>query len=300
MAKSISSKKVLTGKTLTMFTPRIRSRHPSHNAIRRDLAKLPFRSVVRLGSTTELADIPNNKGMIELNTVAAIKISSNKMLMKQAFDRVEAKTAPWAEAKDIREIASEGIQFNSAESGVNIPFPIVAKAKFGSKGKGNALIRTQEEFNSWRSGKTLSNYIIEKFMNYGLEYRLHISEEGCFYACRKALKSDCPEDQKWRHHDDTCVWFKEFNDDNSPSENFKKPNSWNIIVEHCKNALKSIGADILAFDVKVQSGTTGKGKVREVQDFIILESNSAPSFGDVTADMYKKQIPIVLKRKAGK
>lgn len=291
--------KTINKKVLTRFSPRIRSRHPSHDAIRGRLPRLPFRSVVRLGSTTSLAEIANGKSMIELNTVEAIKTSSNKLLMKQAFDRAEASTAPWAEARDVREVNADGIQLNPAESGAGIPFPIVAKAKFGSKGKGNTLIRTQEEFNAWRAGKTLSNYIIEKFMNYGLEYRLHISAEGCFYACRKALKSDCPEDQKWRHHDDTCVWFKEFNDDGTPSDNFKKPNSWNNIVEDCVAALEEIGADILAFDVKVQSAANNKGKVRDFQEFILLESNSAPSFGDTTAEMYINQIPIVLKRKAG-
>lgn len=293
--------KTINKKVLTRFSPRIRSRHPSHDAIRGRLPRLPFRSVVRLGSTTSLAEIANGKSMIELNTVEAIKTSSNKLLMKQAFDRAEASTASWAEANTMNAVTEEGVAFNRT-SGHNpdfINFPIVAKAKFGSKGKGNTLIRTQEEFNAWRAGKTLTNYIIEKFMNYGLEYRLHISAEGCFYACRKALKSDCPEDQKWRHHDDTCVWFKEFNADGTPSDNFKKPNSWNNIVEDCVAALEEIGADILAFDVKVQSATNNKGKVRDFQEFILLESNSAPSFGDTTAEMYINQIPIVLKRKAG-
>lgn len=288
-------------KKLTLFTPNIRSRHPSHNAIRGVLKKLPFRSVVRLGSTTPLSEIPNSQNRIELNTVEAVKISSNKLLMKQAFDRAGANTAPWREANEISGSTAEKLNFNDRH-GHNVSellYPIVAKAKFGSKGKGNTLIRTQEEFNSWRAGKTLSNYIIEKFMNYGLEYRLHISAEGCFYACRKALKSDCPEDQKWRHHDDTCVWFKEFNDDGTESLNFKKPNSWTNIIDDCVAALNEIGADILAFDVKVQSAQNNKGKQRDFQEYILLESNSAPSFGETTAEMYIKQIPIVLTRKAG-
>lgn len=288
-------------KKLTLFTPNIRSRHPSHNAIRGVLKKLPFRSVVRLGSTTPLSEIPNSQNRIELNTVEAVKISSNKLLMKQAFDRAGANTAPWAEASVLNAITAEGIAFNRS-SGNNpdfINFPIVAKAKFGSKGKGNTLIRTEGDFRAWVTGKTLSNYIIEKFINYGLEYRLHISAEGCFYACRKALKSDCPEDQKWRHHDDTCVWFKEFNDDGTDSENFRKPNSWTNIIDDCVAALNEIGADILAFDVKVQSAQNNKGKQRDFQEYILLESNSAPSFGETTAEMYIKQIPIVLTRKAG-
>lgn len=283
-------------KNFTKFTPRIRSRHPSHSGLRTaSLEKLPFRSVVRLGSTTPLSEIPNSSGMLELNTVEAIKISSNKLLMKQAFTRAGSNTAPWCESNQITSVESDGIHTNT-ESNL-IPFPIVAKAKFGSKGKGNTLIKNLEEYNTWRSGKTLSNYIFEKFVNYGLEYRLHICEDGSFYACRKALKSDCPEDQKWRHHDDTCVWFKEFNDDGTPSESFRKPNSWQNIIDDCVAALKEIGADILAFDVKVQSGQNNKGKVRDFQEYILLESNSAPSFGDVTLEKYITQIPLVLKRK---
>lgn len=289
-------------KQLTRFTPMIRSRHPSHNSLRTaNIEKLPFRSVVRLGSTTPLSEIPNSANRVELNTVEAIKTSSNKLLMKQAFDRAEASTAPWAEANAMNAVTEEGVSFNrtSGNNPDSINFPIVAKAKYGSKGKGNTLIRTQEEFNSWRQGKTLSNYIIEKFMNYGLEFRLHISADGCFYACRKALKSDCPEDQKWRHHDDTCVWFMEHTPDGEESESFRKPNSWQNIIEDCVAALNEIGADILAFDVKVQSNQNNKGKVRDFQEFILLESNSAPSFGEVTTQKYIQQIPVVLKRKAG-
>src|SRR5690606_5673955 len=118
--------------------------------------------------------------MVELNTVEAIKTSSNKLLMKQAFDRAGASTAPWSEANLVQQVNEESLTFSN---GTTINFPIVAKAKYGSKGKGNTLIRTQEEYNSWRQGKTMSNYIIEKFMNYGLEFRLHISADGCFYAC---------------------------------------------------------------------------------------------------------------------
>lgn len=283
-------------KAFTRFTPRIRTRHPSHQPLRDGvLEKLPFRSVVRLGSTTSLEEIAQGRTMVELNTVEAIKISSNKLLMKQAFDRAESRTAPWNEAQHLGIINETGLSFNEGID--ELTYPVVAKAKFGSKGKGNTLIRSLEEYNTWRSGKTLSNYIFEKFMNYGLEYRLHISRTGSFYACRKALKSDCPEDQKWRHHDDTCVWFMEFDNEGNPSENFRKPNSWTNIVEDCVAALNEIGADILAFDVKVQSGKNNKGKERDFQEYILLESNSAPSFGETTIQKYIQQIPIVLKDK---
>lgn len=294
-------------KVFTRFSPNIRSRHPSHSPLKKKglLGHFPFRSVVRLGSTTPNSELIINKRPIEVevNTVESIKISSSKLLMKQAFAKAESKTAPWCRATDIdlNTINEQGFSLKSEVNGItSMEFPIVTKAHYGSKGKGNTLIRTLSEFNTWRSGNSLNSFIVEKFVNYGLEYRLHISEDGCFYSCRKALKSDCPDDQKWRHHDDTCVWFKEFNDDNTESSDFKKPNSWNDIIAHCIKALKAIGADVLAFDVKVQSGANNKGKAREYQEFILLESNSAPSFGDVTIVKYQEEIPKILRRKYGR
>lgn len=288
-------------KKYTLFTPRIRSRHPSHNSLRGKLQKLPFRSVVRLGSTTETEEISSTGNIIELNTVAAIKTSSNKLLMKQAFTRAGSKTAPWFTIISIGGgyIAQPAVSNTDTVEFTDLPYPIVLKAKFGSKGKGNTLVKSFEEFKTVIKGKTLSNYIIEKFMNYGLEYRLHISADGCFYACRKALKSDCPEDQKWRHHDDTCVWFMEYMDTGTESESFRKPNSWQNIIDDCVAALNEIGADILAFDVKVQSGSNNKGKSRDFQDYILLESNSAPSFGSVTTEKYLEEIPKILTKLKG-
>lgn len=308
MAKTISkslgraskSGSIPSSKTYTRFSPNVLSKQPTHRDFKKKglLGYFPFRSVVRLGSITPTSELVREGKAIqvEVNTVESIKISSNKRLMKEKFDSVEAKTAPWINFNQITDVNESGL----VTSDGNIEFPIVAKAKYGSKGKGNTLIKSLEEYNNWRSGKTMSEYIFEKFINYGLEYRLHISEDGCFYSCRKALKSDCPDDQKWRHHDDNCVWFRQFNDDGTESSDFRKPNSWNDIVDHCRKALRAIGADVLAFDVKVQSNANNKGKVREYQDFILLESNSAPSFGEVTILKYVEEIPKILNRKYGR
>lgn len=277
----------------TLFRPIILSRHPSHNCLRaatKNIKLLPFRSVVRFGSTTELDDVITKGGnRIEINTVDAIRNSASKLKMKQKFTEAGVKTAPW--------ITKTQAQFTEEEITV-IGFPMVVKAHFGSKGKGNTLIKTQEEFTQWSQGKNLSNYIFEKFVNYGHEFRLHITEDGCFYACRKALKQGVDEKDKWRRHDDICVWFLEEN------ENFHKPNSWNDIINDCVNALKAIGADVLSFDVKVQTPTDSKGNQRPYQDYILLECNSASSMDNGTGELsicakkYIEEIPKIIVKKA--
>ena len=276
-------------KKYTLFRPMILSRHPSHDILRlkhKKIAALPYRSVIRFGSSTEVEDtVAKGGNRIEINTVNAIKISANKLLMKQKFTEAGVRTANWRQHCPI-----EGL--------TDLEFPIVAKAHYGSKGKGNTLLKTHEEYLEWTSGKNLSNYIFEKFMNFGHEFRLHVTEDGCFYTCRKALKQDVPEDQKWRRHDDICVWFLETN------ENFQKPNSWNDIVSDCVKALKAVGADLLSFDVRVQTPRDKDGNSRPYQEYILLECNSASSMDNgtgevsVCAQKYIDEIPKIIIRKA--
>jgi len=281
-------------KVQSYFKINLRSRHPSHAPLRKELPILPFRTIVRLGSITELDD---GKARIELNSTQSIRNSSNKFLMKQKFTECAVKTAIWYKPEIIHgdlllvpngnnEAPEENYRFIDS-----VEYPIVAKHNYGSKGKGNTLIRTKEELNEWLKGRDLSNYIFEKFYNYAHEFRLHISKDGCFYTCRKALKSDILEEHKWHFHDETCVWYLEDN------EKFFKPNSWDDIVSDCVKALEAIGADILAFDVKVQSPTNRDGEDRDYQNYILLECNSAPSMGDITLEKYLKKIPEILKQK---
>lgn len=292
---SVISKK----KLYTSFRPSIFSRHPSHDILRARTKKLPLfkkRVVVRFGSSTA-----SSPGIVEINTVKSIQTSANKLLMKNAFQRAGVKTAPWREALEVSSYIGEGIKFKSKKDDSDfIPYPIVGKAKFGSRGKGNTLIKNEEEYFKWADGRGMSTYIIEKFINYALEFRLHISENGCFYTCRKALRRDCPEDQKWRHHDDTCVWFLEEND------LFMKPNSWDDIISDCKKALVEIGADILSFDVKVQSPLDNKKSPRKYQEYILIECNSASSMGDYAgepskcAQAYITELPKIIQNKINK
>lgn len=265
-----------------IYTPMIRSRHPSHNGIRKVLKKLPFRSVIRFGSTTEMNDIHTlNGSRIELNSIEAIKNSSSKLKMKECFQSENVKTAQWIKTSSLNNV----LDFAKENE-----YPIVAKSYFGSRGKGNTLLKNQKEVEEFFNTKGSNNsYIFEKYYNYNKEYRLHVTKNGCFYSCRKMLKQDFKDHPNaWQRHDDNCVWILESN------ELFDKPNNWNEIVEHCVKALKSCGLDFGACDLRVQNNIDKDGNVRTNPDFIVVEINSAPSFGEVTLEKYKEILPQLL------
>lgn len=264
---------------------------------------MPFKSVVRFGSQTVF--VKDTKKRIEVNSVEAIKNSSNKLLMKQKFTDAKVKTADWFRIGMIAPDSFSdpvlsvyggkiGEYLDPENLGLDdeaISFPIISKSFFGSRNKGNKKHDTLEDLLEWIRGKNLNNYIFEKYYNYTREYRLHVSENGCFYACRKMLKSDTPEDAKWYRNDEHCVWIMEDND------LFDKPTNWKDVVSECVKALKSVGLDIGACDVRIQSATNSKGNKREYPEFIIVEINSAPSFGEITEKKYIEEIPNILKKK---
>ena len=297
-----------------MFRPRILTRHPSHSPLRRAnkaIELLPVRSVVRLGSTTEVTDsISNGGSRVEINTINAIKNSSSKLRMKRAFQDGEfnVKTADWFKLDRNAEggllvtegkFGSENMYFNETPVGIrdiewDADKPIVSKSIFGSRGRGNIKHDNLEALMTWlNSGnRDLSNYIFERFYNYAREYRLHVSLNGCFYTCRKMLKRDTPEENKWFRNDENCVWILPEN------ELFDRPSNWDSIVEQSMAALNATGLDVGAIDLRIQSATNSEGEVREEPDFIIVEINSAPSFGEVTLTKYIEELPKLIMKKA--
>ena len=285
MFKTLKKSKETVVKTITLFRSKIRSRHPTHSILRSELELLPFPNVVRLGSTTKVPDFKTRLGKIikriEINSIESIQNSASKFRMKDCFKKLDVKTAEFFKVSEVNEaIATWDI------------FPLVAKINFGSRGTGMVKIDTIEQLEDFLiDTKDLSRYYFERFYNYSREYRLHIDSEECFYTCRKMIKSDTPEDKRWFKNDSNSVWIMEEN------EFFDKPSNWDIIVKECIKALLSVGLDVGACDVRVQSEKTGKGNQREEIDFIIVEINSAPSFGDVTSKKYLTQIPKILKRK---
>jgi glutathione synthase/RimK-type ligase-like ATP-grasp enzyme len=271
-----------TSKKVAIF-----SRHPTHDVLRGKLVS-KVTACIRLGSTTE------SDAAIQINSEAGVRTSSDKRAMKAGFARLEVKTPKAA-------LYTRNFVINTREQTINwkvinelysLKFPIVLKNRFGSRGTGNSLFKTAEDFNANvldNPTRNWDNYIIEEYMNYGLEYRIHASPviNAAFYACRKALKKDVPEELKWQRHDDTCVWFL------PDTENFKRPANWEEIEAEAIKAVAACGLDFGACDIRVSAKADEHGR----QSFTIIEVNSAPSFGDVTAQKYLEVLPAIIQAK---
>lgn len=257
----------------TKFRTRVFSRHPSHSELRLQLILLPFRSVVRLGSTTV-----SKPGRIECNTVDAIRNSADKLRMKECFQKASVVTAKWCKLTDTKSLAQ-------------LEYPVIVKHRRSSRGEGIYRIQNAEELTAWKQGKTLDNYIVEEFHDFNREYRLHVTKNGCFYTCRKVLKAETPNDKRWLRNDSTCNWIMPEN------PLFDRPVNWKTIEQECVKALNAVGLDIGACDLKVQSAQNSKGQQREAPKFIVIEINSAPSFGERTLTSYLLEIPKILKAK---
>jgi len=215
--------------------------NPSANDLKSMLHNVQTRKpfVVRLGSRTPIEQIFHNSHQraFQINSIEGISNSRNKLLMKQCFDDSEVKTSKWTLISDIT--SSDGSNpWNT--------FPAIIKQLGSHGGNGIFLINNREELNSFtQSRHNLSSYIIEEYKNFTKEYRLHVTNEGCFYTCRKMLKADATE--RWHRHDSNSVWIVEEN------PLFEKPKNWNDIVNECVKALNSVGLMTGACDVKVQS-----------------------------------------------
>lgn len=251
------------------FFLRVRSRHPSHNGLRRNKNLLFLEKVVfRLGSTTQTLIKK------EINSVESIRNSSDKLKMKALFLE---NNVPTAKHYTLDEIKNEEVKF-----------PILAKKRFGSRGNGMVKLDNTEQLDEFLEGDT-SGYYFEEYFNGAREYRLHVSNLGCFYACRKMRKSEATD--RWYFNSKNCIWVtenKKETDENGeflrfldePNESFNKPENWDDMVEASKNALLAVGLDIGAIDLRCKKDGT----------FIILETNSAPSFSEITHIKYVQHL----------
>lgn len=241
------------------------SRHPSHRELRKKLkgrGAYNQKIVIRLGSLT------NIESDVEVNSIDSIKNSSDKLLMKLKFDENGVQTAKWT---------------SNIEEVTELEFPIIAKHRFGSRGRGNTKINNVNELNEWRVNKNLQMYIWEEYVPYGKEYRIYCTKDSVFLAARKMLREGENPDQ--RHTDNSNFLYT-----HKPlpggalstiqNEEFNQPNNWEQIKEMSILAIKSVGLDVGCVDLKVQHNSF-RGRVRENPKFIIIETNSAPGCGEV-------------------
>jgi hypothetical protein len=130
--------------------------------------------------------------------------------MKVCFSKANVRTALWwtySLGRFLRN--STDVETNVVSE---LPYPIIAKKLFGSRGEGNTKIDTAQQMQEFLLKHTRhSDFIFEVFHNFNREYRLHVNENGCFYTCRKMLKTDTPDDKKWFRNDKNSVWIVEEN-----------------------------------------------------------------------------------------
>lgn len=283
--KTLTKKKISVKtpiKKATHFHMRVFSRHPSVAGLRNSILVKGKKVVYRHGSFTE------GDYFYEINSVESVKNSADKLKMKQCFDKGGVSHANWIQ---LNKITTDKKGFDDFLKVCKFPENmLIIKQRHGSRGRGNYLVKTKDELNAFVKlrKESLDNYIIEQYKNFSIEYRIHVSEHGYFYTCRKVLKKDTPKSERFQRHDDNCSWLIEEN------PGFEKPKNWNEIVDDCIKALRAIGADVLAFDVKCSSPKNSKdGKVK----WILIESCSAPSFGDITLKKYKVTLPQIIKEK---
>lgn len=251
------------------YRPVVLSRHSTHKCLRGLFMEFPC--VFNMG-VQDARRMPDGYGTV-VNLPTGCRNAADKRRMKHCFSNHDIPTAPWwLDVKDVPDDA----------------FPVVAKHRMGSRGTGVYMLSSRyallgmQKFRTPEAFRDL--FIIEKYMRYSSEYRIHATQEYAFYANRKALRVDTPEYRRWKYSYEDSVWLREDN----PA--FHKPNNWHEILEAATAAVRAVGLDVGACDIKVDRSPHGISK------FYILEVNSAPSFGDMTAAEYMRILPSVARR----
>jgi hypothetical protein len=294
------------------FRTLVYSRHPTHNILRTSLERLPFRSVVRLGSTTVLSKKCEAKGAYtECNSIKGIINTSNKLIMKMKFIEsgipspamflpliqpsgvgIGTETKDGAIAINVENklkyvVSALGMNGNSVSGNpikiIDLQYPLVAKVNFHSRGRGMLLLKDVEALKELLKQDNVRKYTFEKYTNFAQEYRVHATRDGIFYICRKLRKEEA-----------TDRWY--FNSKNSVFQITYEDGVWikpqlacfKSMEQACIKALIALDMDIAGFDIRVNASG---------ENFLIIEANSACSFGEHTAQQYIKQIPIILKKK---
>lgn len=258
------------------LAPRLLSRQPSHNALRQALKanKYTENVLVRLGSTTILTN--PEQYTVTVNSIQAIKNSSDKRKSKELFMQHNVPTADWWIYENNRFINKKTNQSTTIESFKKqdsnlLNFKLVAKLRWSSQNRNNYLLCTYEELTNFINThrNELHKFIFERYYNYGKEYRVHVCGNQAFLIWRKALKEGI---STWFKNSTNCVWFGE----NNPKFLTPPDNSYIAMVNDCIKAIQAVGLDIGAVDVLIQHNQDNQGNTRSDCKYIILETNSAP------------------------
>lgn len=273
---------------------KIRSRNTSCQPLRRSI-EMPrqYYGVYYMGSTTPLERVFPRRSLrpdfmdhlVMINSPEACAISGDKQKFHDVLSHTECHVADYSVITEVDDVDSFGDVLDEKYFSQNCS--VIVKHRNSSKGRGIFLLKNLDEYFEWAASHSLeymSCCVFERYYSYSKEYRLHVTEDGCFYACRKMLRNDAED--RWHRHESNSVWILEEN------EMFQKPASWDDIVADCVSALKAMGLDIAAFDVKVQNAT------HEYPKWIIMESNSAPALGEVGIEKYKSQLQTIILKKA--
>ena len=264
-----------------MYQLRIRSRNGSAAALRRQVLS-PKRGVYRCGSFTTNNEIFTReelrRGIIEINTVEASRLSNNKTEMKRRFSQWNVPSAEWMRIEDVIHEYDDGNE-------VDLAFPWIIKHNHSSRGEGIYLIHDLHEFQEFiEDDSHRHNHIVEHYYTYVREYRLHVDKFGCFCANRKMLRDDA--EVRWHRHHSNSNWIREDN------ELFDRPTNWDDIVAAAQLARRSLGLDICSVDVKVQSSH------RRNPAFFILETNSGSALGEQTTPLYIQELTRLCEEKS--
>ena len=261
---------------------RILTRHPT--AIEELRNRIPTEEFIiyRHGS---ISLITGNKYK-EINRISGILNCSDKLRMKYLIgpeygpEYFFFEHDVWWDGR--------GNEYTREELMDHITFPTLSKLQFRSGGKGMQLHPRHSDLSEVLN-EAESRYVegknqkyLERYHNYSLEYRLHCSTLGPFYACRKARLKDV---YTYYRNDSNSVWFTQFDDESKLKDDFKQPHSWSEIEQACMGCLSKLNLDIGAFDIIVSK----EGK------FKILECNSAPGMGKISGEKYRREIAKLIK-----
>ncbi len=212
---------------------------------------------------------------VALNLPVGVRNASDKRVMKHCFIAAGIPTAPWWWDPD--QVPEDA-------------YPIVAKHRMGSRGTGVYLLNSQDGLKgmmTFRGEEFFRHtFILEKYLRYPMEFRVHATQREAFYSNRKALKHNTPDYRRWKYTYEDSVWLREDN------KEFHKPKNWAEICQAAIASVRAVGLDVGACDIKVEPQGDGPA------NFFILEVNSAPSFGDLTANQYTAILPKLAKQVA--